>query len=181
MIPLLLIPLITKLAASGLDMIGNAVLNKGKAFVEEKLNVSLDDEIGSEEGKIKLRQLQADNEEKLLSYALENRKIDFDYYKSDADDRKSARDMNSRLQESLTSFFAKNFAYGLDTVIVCGTLALTCGLFFKTIPSDNLQIANIALGTLLGLCVTVVNFHRGTSSGSQNKDKVMANMSENLK
>lgn len=179
MIPLILAPLLTKLAESGLNLIGNAVLNKGKDFVEDKLGVNLEDALGTEEGKLKLLQLQVDKEETLLEFALENRKIDLDYYRLDAEDRANARNMNADIQTSKeSSWTAKNFAYILDGIIVGGTLALATLLFFKTIPDDNLQIANIALGTLLTLCGTVVNFHRGTSAGSTNKDSTINTLSK---
>lgn len=177
MIPIILAPLLAKLAESGLNLIGNAVLNKGKDYVEGKLGVSLDDATKTEAGMLNLQQLQNDHEEMLILAAVEDRKVDLDFYKVDAADRDSARTMATAIQESLnSSWLAKNFSYLLDSMIIGGTMLLTGALFFKTIPDDNLQIANIALGTLLTLCATVVNFHRGSSSSSVKKDSTISNL-----
>jgi len=171
MIPLLLAPLLTKLAESGLNLIGNAVLNKGKDFVEEKLGVSLDDAIGTEEGKLKLLQLQVDKEQDLLDYALENRKVDLDYYKVDAADRASARDMNSRTQESENaSWLSKNIVAILALIVVIGG-----GCMIAFIPDDGLRMGVIGVVTL------VLGFYFGTSSSNSKKDTVISNLSQGVR
>lgn len=166
------------LLANGFGILANAIATKGKEVVEEKLGVSIDTMLGSEEGKLKLKQLELEHEEFLIKAAMENRKIDLTQYQIDAEDRDSARDMNAKVQDSANaSKLAKNAAYILDFFIVGSTVLMGALLFFKQIPDDNLQIANILFGTLLGLCVTIVNFHRGSSAGSVKKDATIANMS----
>lgn len=179
MIPLLLLPLIEKLASSGLNLIGNAVLNKGKDVIEEKLGVKLDDMVETEEGRQKLLQLQNDHEEELLKDATENRKIDLEFYKVDAENTANARGMNTAIQESAeATWIAKTLPYWLDILIVAGTFILAFMLFIVKIPEENQQIANITLGALITLCGTVVNFHRGGSAGSVRKDATIANLSK---
>lgn len=177
MLPLLLAPLLAKLAESGLSLIGNAVLNKGKQVVEEKLGVSLDTALETDEGKQALLQIQNDHEEVLIQLALEGRKVDLEVAKLDVENTKSARDMQVRIEESsAASWIAKNFSYLLDTVIISGTLLLAALLFFKQIPTDNQQIANITMGALLAFCATIVNFHRGSSSSSKTQQNTIATM-----
>lgn len=168
MIPLILAPLLTKLAESGLNLIGNAVLNKGKDFVEDKLGVNLEDALGTEEGKLKLLQLQVDKEESLLEFALENRKIDLDYYKVDAEDRASARDMNTRIQESeYSTWLSKNIVPILALTVVIGG-----GCMIAFIPDDGLRMGVIGVVTL------VLGFYFGTSSSSAKKDATISNLSQ---
>ena len=59
--------------------------------------------------------------------------------------------------------------YVLDFVIVIGTFVFGYLLFFIGVPEANKDIMNIMFGTLLGLCSTVVNYHRGSSEGSTAK------------
>lgn len=82
----------------------------------------------------------------------------------------SARTMNGKIQESANaSWLAKNTAYALDMVIVGATLLLTYLLFFKGVPEANKELAYSAFGSLITLCGTVLNFHRGSSQGSKDK------------
>lgn len=167
-------PFVLSLIAQGLGLIGNAVLAKGKDVIEQKLGVNIEDTMQTDEGRQKLLQLQNDHEEFLINAAIENRKIDLQDKALDIDNTKDARAMNAAIEESANaSWLAKNFPYILDGIIVGGTMILSALLFFKAIPEDNQQIANIVLGTLFALCGTVVNFHRGSSSSSKQKDNTI--------
>jgi hypothetical protein len=69
-IPALLAPLL----AQGLGMIGNAVLAKGKEWVENKTGVKLDQPLSAEDT-LKLRQYEMDHEEELLRIRIEEKKL----------------------------------------------------------------------------------------------------------
>jgi hypothetical protein len=82
----------------------------------------------------------------------------------------SARKMNAEVQNSANaSWLAKNIAYCIDVVIVLSTIGLTYMLMSKQVPADNKELALMAFGSLVTLCGTVVNFHRGSSQGSKDK------------
>lgn len=70
MIPALLAPLLSQ----GLSLIGNAVLAKGKDWVEEKTGVKLDQPLSAEDT-LKLRQYEMDHEEELLRLRIEEKKL----------------------------------------------------------------------------------------------------------
>ena len=170
-------PFIVTMLAQGLGILGNAVLAKGKDVIEEKLGIDLEKATQTPEGLQKLKQLEVDHEEFLLSNALENRKIDLQDKALDIDNTKSAREANAKIQESPnSSALAKNSPYIIDFLIVGGTLILAYLIFFVGIPKSNEQIAFSAFGTLATLSVTIVNFHRGSSSTSQRKDATIANL-----
>jgi len=97
-------------------------------------------------------------------------------------DVQSARDANVKIQESdKSSWLAKNIAYILDI-----WMALIWGLFTMYVLALWAKIAssaNIDFTGILSLYTTVtavymitVNFHRGTSQGSQDKQKVIDKM-----
>ena len=73
MIPLFLAPLL----AQGLSLLGNAVLAKGKDWVEEKTGVNLDQPLAAEDV-LKLKQYEMDHEEELLRLRIEEKKLGLD-------------------------------------------------------------------------------------------------------
>ena len=82
----------------------------------------------------------------------------------------SARDMNAKVQESANaSWLAKNTAYALDIGIVTATIFLAWFAFMKGVPEANKELVYMALGSLITMCGTVLNFHRGSSQGSKDK------------
>jgi hypothetical protein len=72
-IPALLAPLLSQ----GLSLIGNAVLAKGKDWVEDKTGVKLDGPL-SDADATKLRQYEMDHEEELLRLRIEEKKLGID-------------------------------------------------------------------------------------------------------
>lgn len=82
----------------------------------------------------------------------------------------SARNMNTKVQESSSaSWLAKNTAYALDIGIVAATIFLAWFAFMKGVPEANKELVYMALGSLITMCGTVLNFHRGSSQGSKDK------------
>jgi hypothetical protein len=169
-IPVALAALVSTLAQQGLSLIGNAVLAKGKEVVEEKLGVNLEEEVKTEAGLIRLQELQIKKEEQLNEFVLAKRDQEL---KADAmayADTANSRDTNARIQESTeASWLAKNAGYILDFSIVSATLVLIALMLFKSIPAENKEIAFAMLGSLVTLCGTVVQWHRGSSAGSAKK------------
>lgn len=82
----------------------------------------------------------------------------------------NARDMNAKIQESAnSSWLAKNTAYALDIWIVSATIFLAWFAFIKGVPESNKELVYMALGSLITMCGTILNFHRGSSQGSKDK------------
>lgn len=82
----------------------------------------------------------------------------------------SARNMNAKVQESTNaSWLAKNTAYALDVGIVSATIFLAWFAFIKGVPENNKELVYMALGSLITMSGTVLNFHRGSSQGSKDK------------
>jgi len=92
-------------------------------------------------------------------------------------DMDSAREMNTKIQESSTaSKLAKNIAYILDIVFVGAFFTMMSLILFKQVPAENKEIFYTGFGLLGGYVAQVVNFHRGTSQGSKDKGKKMESM-----
>lgn len=171
MIPFLA-PLLETLAASGLSMLAGAIKSKGKEVIEEKLGVKIPDDPAKLTPEVlgRLREKEFEFEEFLIDSQLEEKRID---NANTAD----ARNMNSRIQESANAdHVAKVAAYYLDFVIVLSTMALAIIIFFVGVPTENKELAYMAFGSLLTLCGTIINFHRGTSSSSKKKDDTISRL-----
>ena len=102
--------------------------------------------------------------------ALKLREIDLREFELHNANTDSARRMNSAVQESANaSSMAKNAAYVIDFLIVGAAMFLSWFAFIKGVPSENKELVYMALGSLLTMCGTVVNFHRGSSQGSKDR------------
>jgi hypothetical protein len=170
-------PLIAKLIASGLSILAPAVIAKGKEFVQDKIGIDLEDALGSEAGRYKLKQLELTHEQFLIEAALAEKNIDFNFAKLDVENTNNARDMNKAIQTSAeASYISKVLPYWLDAIIVGGTLLFGYLLFFVKLPVENREIALTLFGVLAGMCGTVLNFHRGTNRQSQLKDATISKL-----
>lgn len=167
-IPLILAGLLTKLAENGLNLIGNAVINKGKDYVEKELGVSLDDATTTEAGLIQLQQLQNDKEEFLLNAAIADKKIDLEYYKVDAESVADARAREIAVAQTDTSWLAKNIVPLLALIIILGG---GFGIVFS--PDTDVRIG---LAAIIG---AVTQYYFGTSKGNDRQATAIQNLAAN--
>ena len=181
-LPLLLAPIVAELAKNGLNLLVNAVTAKGKDFVEEKLGIDLEKETQTEEGRIKLRSLEIQHEEFILQAAqkeAENRLKDKEL---DIQNTANAQNMNTKIQESTNaSKIAKEGPYYLDFLVVGSTLILAAILLFNGVPAVNKELVYMAFGSLVTMCGTILNFHRGSSQGSKDNSAAVRKALESAK
>lgn len=170
MIPFL-IPIVAELAKNGLGILANAITAKGKDVIEEKLGVKIDDAIQSDEGKLKLMQLQSDHEEFLLDADIKQKTLDIEAQKLAYADTASARDMNTRINESANaSWLSKNIASILALGTVCAGFTL-----LAVSPEEGVRTAAVGLVTM------VLGFYFGSTSSSKSKDDAISKLSGGAK
>lgn len=167
-IPVFLAPLL----AQGMSLLSNAVLAKGKQWVEEKTGVNLDQPLSAEDT-LKLRQFEMDHEEELIRLRQNDDKLSAEVEMAYLKDRQDARAMQvAALNQS--DLFSKRFIYYFAIGWSVVTAAYIGFITFAPIPKDNLRFADTVLGFLLGtLIATIVNFFYGSSRGSQVKDETL--------
>lgn len=79
-IPAILAPLL----ANGLDLVANAVMAKGKDFVEKKLGVELKPNMSNEDlARVQIAQME--HEQELMRLRLEENKLDIEAFKAEAE------------------------------------------------------------------------------------------------
>ena len=141
-------------------MIGlDALLNVGGKLIDKLIP----DPEAKARAQLELSKMAQDGE--LAKMANETKLLELNNANTD-----SARDMNAKVQESSNaSWLAKNTAYALDIGIVAATIFLAWFAFMKGVPEANKELVYMALGSLITMCGTVLNFHRGSSQGSKDK------------
>ena len=138
-------------------------LNPLAAIGGKLIDRFLPDPVAADKAKAELAQMQQNGE--LAQMANETKLVELTNANTD-----SARDMNAKIQESASaSWLAKNTAYALDLGIVTATIFLAWFAFMKGVPEANKELVYMALGSLITMCGTVLNFHRGSSQGSKDK------------
>jgi len=141
-------------------MIGlDAILNVGGKLIDKLIP----DPEAKARAQLELSKMAQDGE--LAKMANETKLLELNNANTD-----SAREMNAKVQESSNaSWLAKNTAYALDIGIVAATIFLAWFAFMKGVPEANKELVYMALGSLITMCGTVLNFHRGSSQGSKDK------------
>jgi hypothetical protein len=150
-------------------MIGlDALLNVGGKLIDKLIP----DPEAKARAQLELTKLAQDGE--LAKMANETKLFELNNANTD-----SARDMNAKVQESTNaSWLAKNTAYALDIGIVTATIFLAWFAFMKGVPDANKELVYMALGSLITMSGTVLNFHRGSSQGSKDKATEIQSMKD---
>jgi hypothetical protein len=165
-IPALIAPLLSQ----GLSLISNAVMAKGKDWVEEKTGVKLDQPL-TEADTLKLRQYEMDHEEELLRLRIEDNKIDLESFKEEVKDRGSARERDMEFIKRGVTNNRANVMFFLAVVMV--------GLLVWIVWKDqNINeyvkgIFTLVLGRFLGYLDNIYSFEFGTTRGSKEKDETI--------
>ena len=174
-----MIPVVGALLGQGLNLVANAVMAKGKDWVENKLGVELKPDMTSEDySKLQIAQMQ--HEEELLKLKLEDNKLDLQELDLRLKDTDSAR---KRETEIATSEKAPLINKIVTPVLALGVTAITFVLFgilmFDRSPVEpsRKDILVYVLGALTAISTQVISYYFGSSVGSKDKsaqlDKVL--------
>lgn len=188
-------PFVLALLSSGLRLVANAALVKGKEFIQEKTGVDLDQAALSTEDQAKLRQFQAEHEEELLRLQLEDNKLGLEETKAFLADVADARKIQSEIQMSANApWYAKAIQPTLAAFTLIATILLF-GMFVywsgdmtevvdgkptlvKRINDTQKDIIIYILGVLSAAVTQILGYYFGSSQGSATKskslDKVLA-------
>lgn len=166
-----MIPIVGALLGQGLNLVANAVMAKGKDWVENKLGVQLKPDMTSEDyAKLKIAEMQ--HEEELLKLKLEDNKLDL----QELDMRmKDTADARKRETEIATSEKAPLINKIVTPVLALFVTALTFILFavlmFDSSPVEpsRKDILVYVLGALTAISTQVISYYFGSSIGSKNK------------
>ena len=77
---------------------------------------------------------------------------------------------------AITLIYAEPVAYIIDCVIIGSFILMLIIVAMKVVPESNKELFYTGFGLLGTLAVTTINFHRGTSKGSENKQAFINKM-----
>ncbi|MCC7261604.1 MAG: hypothetical protein IT369_03685 [Candidatus Latescibacteria bacterium] len=188
-------PFITALLSSGLRLVANAALVKGKAFVEEKTGVRLDQEELSEEDQLRLRQFQMEHEEELLRLQLEDNKLGLEEARLQLEQTRAylADTADARAQQTAlqTSAAAPWFTKAVQPALAVFGVVVTFSLFAvfvswaggthlvtgpdgkqtlePTMNPTQKDLVVYILGVLSAVVTQIFSYYFGSSAGSARK------------
>jgi hypothetical protein len=166
-----MIPIVTTLLGKGLNLVANAVMAKGKDWVENKLGVELKPDMTSEDyAKLQIAQMQ--HEEELLKLKLEDNKLDLQELDLRLKDTSDARKREADIAVSEKAPLLNKI---VTPVLALGVTALTFILFgilmFDSSPVEpsRKDILVYVLGALTAISTQVISYYFGSSIGSKDK------------
>ena len=171
MIPAAIQAILTPLLGNGLNLVANAVMAKGKDYVEKKLGVELKPDMSSEDlAKIQIAQME--HEEELLKLRLEEDKLDLAELELRLKDTDSAREREVQIS---TSDKAPLLNKIVTPVLALSILLLTFVLFGVVMVDDTpgeasrKDILIYILGVLSAIASQIVSYYFGSSQSSKDK------------
>jgi len=175
MIPAALASILTPLLGSGLNLVANAVLAKGKDFVEKKLGVELKPDMSPEDlARVQIAQME--HEEELLKLRLEEDRLDLAELEMLL---KGTNDARQREVQIANSDKAPLLNKIVTPVLALSILLLTFALFgvvmFNDTPveASRKDILIYILGVLSAIASQIVSYYFGSSQGSKDKSDAL--------
>jgi hypothetical protein len=170
-IPAAIQAILTPLLGNGLNLVANAVMAKGKDYVEKKLGVELKPDMSSEDlARVQIAQME--HEEELLRLRIEEDKLDLAELELRLKDTDSAREREVQIS---TSDKAPLLNKIVTPVLALSILLLTFVLFgvvmFDDTPveASRKDILIYILGVLSAIASQIVSYYFGSSQSSKDK------------
>lgn len=178
MIPAALASILKPLLANGLGLVANAVMAKGKDYVEKKLGVELKPDMTADEI-IRLKSAEMEHEEELLRLKIEENKLDLAELELFMKDVDSAREREVQISTSEKAPLLNKI---VTPVLALSLLLMTFGLFgivmFDDQPVEPTRkdILIYILGVLSAIATQIISYYFGSSQGSRDKSDQIKEM-----
>ena len=182
-----MVPVVAALLKIGLPLVANAFLAKGSDWVKEKTGVDVAAALGTEEGRLKLREAELQHEAVLMENRYKEDLLGVELEKLAAEDRDSARKREADIATSaaaplLNKVVTPILAFGVTGgfFIVFGYL-IEAGLGGKEISQGLRDVLMTMLGSLGTVWIMVMTYYFGSSSSSAQKSLTIDRMSKSEK
>jgi hypothetical protein len=178
MIQAAVLELLKPLLANGLGLVANAVLAKGKGYVEKKLGVELKPDMTADEI-IRLKSAEMEHEEELLRLKIEENKLGLAELELYMKDVNSAREREVQISTSEKAPLLNKI---VTPVLALSLLLMTFGLFgivmFDDQPVEPTRkdILIYILGVLSAIATQIISYYFGSSQGSRDKSDQIKEM-----
>ena len=151
------------------------LFSSGASSLVSAVGDAIDKNITSDEER---KDLENEIEKARLSYDIEMKGLGISQEKAYLEDTASARDNQSRVQESANAtWLAKNAHSLLAIVILAATFSLYTMLILGDIEKEQENIVIYILGALTTISTQVVAYYFGSSKGSKEKQEIITELS----
>lgn len=170
-----MIPVVAALLQNGLSLLGNAVLAKGKDWVEQKTGVKLGDNLTPEQVS-QLKMAEMEHEEEFLRLKLEDNKLGIQVLEMSLKDTADARDREVQIATAKDAPLLNKI---VTPLLALGIVILTFFLFgtvmFDQAPVDpsRKDILIYILGVLSAISTQIISYYFGSSVGSKDKNEMI--------
>jgi len=155
------------------------LFSSGASSLVSAVGDAIDKNITSDEER---KDLENEIEKARLSYDIEMKGLGISQEKAYLEDTASARDNQSRVQESEEAgFLAKNVHPILALIIIGLTFFLYYWLILGEVDPSKKDIIIYILGALTTISTQVVAYFFGSSKGSKEKQKIIADLHKNAR
>lgn len=143
-------------------------MSKGRDVIEEKLGVDIEKALGTEEGRIKLKQLEMEHEQWLVEADIRRNEQELQGFKVEVEDRGSARTRDTEFVKAGTRNYRADLMFVLAVAIICGLVYIVWQ--DQGVNEYVKGIFTLVLGRFLGYLDSIYNFEFGTTRNSRTKD-----------
>jgi hypothetical protein len=158
------------------EIIGKVVGGSASSIVDSVGKVVDDLNLSAEEK----AQLNQKLQEEVNRHTEAIEKLSVERLQAELGDTSNARNTNAQIQESeKASWIAKNLPYYLDAIMVIAFFVGLLMIMYKAVPESNKELFYTGFGLLGGFVSTVMNFHRGSSSGSKASADTLRHLAKN--
>ncbi len=169
-------PIIAGLLQAGLPILAKAFATKGSEVIQDKLGVNIPDLLGSEEGRVKLRELELKHAEFLLSLDQADKERELAWFGSEIADKASARVRDSEIVKAAGANLRANLMFA---IAVAAILWLVWVIWKSADISEYTKgIFTLVLGRFLGYLDNIYNYEFGTTRTSRTKDMTIAKLTK---
>ena len=169
-------PIIAALLQQGFSILGGALLSRGKDVVEEKLGIDIDKALGTEEGRIKLKQLEMEHEQWLVEADIRRNEQELQGFKIEVEDRGSARARDAEFIKAGMHNSRADAMFILALIVICGLVYIVWK--DQSVNEYVKGIFTLVLGRFLGYLDNIYNFEFGTTRNSRTKDVTIEQLSK---
>jgi hypothetical protein len=174
-IPAAVLAIVAPLLKNGMNLLANAVMAKGKDYVEGKFGVTLGPDLTPDQV-VALKQAEMEHEQELRRIELEDRKLTLSEIEMMYKDVDSARDREVQI---VTSDKAPLLNKLITPILAITVLLLTFILFgivmFDPAPVDATRkdLLVYVLGVLSAISTQIIGYYFGSSLGSKEKQETI--------
>jgi hypothetical protein len=172
-IPVALAAILKPLLGNGLNLLSNAVVAKGKDWVEKKLGVELKPDMSAAEI-IQLKQAEMEHEEELMRIKLESDKLDLQELDMMFKDVSDARDREATIATAKDAPLLNKIVTPVLALAITGlTFILFAIVMFdnSVVEPTRKDILIYILGALTAIVTQVIAYYFGSSTGSKEKSE----------